>query len=60
MAFGGLGWLTFAAQPLVDLLYPYSMVPGILGEGVLTLWLLVKGVDAEKWEVLAGARTPLA
>jgi hypothetical protein len=25
------------------------MVPGMLGEGVLTLWLLLAGVDPERW-----------
>jgi hypothetical protein len=31
------------------------MAPGIIGEGALTLWLLVKGVDAERWKEQAGA-----
>ncbi len=44
MAIGGLGWLTFLYPPLADSLWPYSAVPGILGEGALTLWLLIFGV----------------
>ena len=49
MAFGGLGWLTFASPDLADYLSPYNLAPGILGEGALTVWLLAKGVDAQRW-----------
>jgi hypothetical protein len=49
MAFGGLGWLTFLFPTLARSLSPYNMAPGILGEGVLTLWLLVMGVNAQRW-----------
>ena len=56
MALGGLGWLTFLSPSLAASLSPYNMFPGILGETVLTLWLLVKGVDVVKWkEQAAGA-----
>ena len=50
MAFAGLGWLTFLSSPLANYLSPYNMVPGLLGEGSLTLWLLVMGVNAQKWK----------
>lgn len=50
MAFGGLGWLTFFSASLAKHLYPYNLAPGILGEGALTLWLLVKGVNVQRWE----------
>src|SRR5882762_8553333 len=50
MAFGGLGWLTFLAPALANHLYPYNLAPGILGEGSLTLWLLVIGVNVPRWE----------
>jgi hypothetical protein len=45
MAFGGLGWLTFLSPPLANYLSPYNLAPGIIGEGALTLWLLVIGVN---------------
>ena len=45
MTIAGLGWLTFAWAPLANALAPFNMIPGIIGEGVLTLWLLWKGVD---------------
>jgi hypothetical protein len=50
MAFGGLGWLTFISPTLSDLLSPYNMAPGILGEAALTVWLLAVGVNAERWK----------
>jgi hypothetical protein len=45
----GLGWLTYAHPPLVKRLGALAMAPGMVGEGVLTFWLLVAGVDPERW-----------
>ena len=39
-----LGWLTFAVPPLAKQLVPFNMIPGILAETALALWLLVRGV----------------
>jgi hypothetical protein len=50
MAFGGLGWLTFLSPPLANYLSSYNLAPGILGEGALTLWLLVVGVNEQRWK----------
>lgn len=58
MVFAGLGWLTFLSPSFSALLYPYNLAPGIFSEGVLTLWLLVRGVDAAKWDEQAGASRP--
>jgi hypothetical protein len=55
LALGGLGWLTFVSPQLANYLSPYNMAPGILGEGVLTLWLLVMGVNAQRWKEQANA-----
>jgi len=49
MAFGGLGWLTYLWPPLASSLSPYSMAPGIIGEVSLTLWLIVFGVNVQRW-----------
>lgn len=49
MAVGGLGWLTFGSSTLADALTPYNLVPGILGEGALTVWLLIFGVNTQRW-----------
>ncbi len=46
MMIGGASWLTFAAPALARALSPFNYAPGILGEGALTLFLLVKGARA--------------
>jgi hypothetical protein len=56
MTFGGLGWLTFLSPPLAHYLSPYNLAPGILGEGSLTLWLLVMGVNVQRWKEQASVR----
>jgi hypothetical protein len=53
LAFGGLGWLTFASPSLAGSLSPYNMLPGVLGETVLSLWLLIAGVNVDKWRAEA-------
>ena len=54
MAIAGLGWLTFLSPALTHALSPYILAAG-LGEVSLTLWLLVAGVNAERWKEQAGA-----
>jgi hypothetical protein len=54
MAIGGLSWLTFASPSLAKYLSPYNFAPGILAEGLLTLWLLVFGVNEQRWKEQAG------
>jgi len=55
LAFGGLGWLTFISRPLANSLSPYNLAPGILGELSLSLWLIVVGVNVQRWKELASA-----
>lgn len=55
MALGGLGWLTFISPALSSYLSPYNMAPGVLGESVLTLWLLSVGLNAQRWNEQARA-----
>jgi len=45
LAIGGVSWLTFAWPPLARSLSPFNFAPGILAEGALTVWLLVRGVS---------------
>ena len=52
MMFGGLGWLTFALPSLAAALNPYNFAPGILAEGVLTLWLVIAGVNEQRWTAM--------
>jgi uncharacterized protein DUF4386 len=54
MIFAGLGWLTFVSPPLAGHLAPYNLIPGLVGEGLLTLWLLAMGVNAQRWREQAG------
>jgi hypothetical protein len=49
MMFAGFGWLTFLSPPLANSLAPFNMMPGGIGELSLTLWLLVKGVNVQRW-----------
>src|ERR1700687_2501880 len=44
MAIAGVAWLTFLSPPLARTLSPWIFLPGLLGEGSLTAWLLVRGV----------------
>jgi hypothetical protein len=55
MAIGGLGWLTFLSSALANHLSPYNLAPGIFGEGSLTVWLLVVGLNAQRWQEQASA-----
>jgi hypothetical protein len=54
MMLAGLGWLTFISKPLSTNLTPYHYIMGGIGEISLTLWLLVMGVNAERWKQQAG------
>lgn len=56
MVIGGLGWLTYASPTLGQSLFPWNLAPGMIGEGALTLWLVVKGVDEQRWKEQAAAR----
>ncbi len=60
MVCAGLGWLTFSfanllSPPLARYLVPYIMAPGMIGEASLTLWLLVMGVNVQRWKEQASA-----
>jgi hypothetical protein len=54
MAFAGLGWLIFLT-PLANHLSTYLKVLGFLAELSLCLWLLVKGVNEQRWKEQASA-----
>jgi uncharacterized protein DUF4386 len=46
----GLGWATFLWPPLATSLYPVISVVAALAEIPLVLWLLVVGVNAQRWK----------
>jgi Domain of unknown function (DUF4386) len=54
MGLAGLGWLIFMS-PLGKHLSTYLQVLGFLAEMSLMLWLLVKGVNAQRWKEQASA-----
>jgi len=55
MAFAGLAWLTYLSNPLVNHLSPYNLASGLLGDVSVFLWLLVMGVNAQRWKEQASA-----
>jgi hypothetical protein len=54
MAFAGLGWLVYLT-PLANHLSTYLKVLGFLAELSLMLWLIVKGVNVQRWKEQASA-----
>src|SRR5258707_4339150 len=53
--FGGSGWLSFLYLPLGYRLFPSIAALGILGAASLILWLLVFGVNEQRWKEQASA-----
>jgi hypothetical protein len=51
LAISGLGYVTFLYPPLAyHLFFPYITVASALGEIPLELWLIVMGVNAQRWK----------
>jgi hypothetical protein len=50
MVLAGLCWLVFLSPALTSYLSPYNLALGLLGEGSLSLWLLVMGVNVQRWK----------
>jgi hypothetical protein len=60
MQIAGVCYLTdsFAlilSPAVANRLFPAILVPAFIGETSLCLWLLVKGVNVQRWRELAGA-----
>jgi hypothetical protein len=50
MLIAGICWLTFLVPAVAKSLVPFNMMPGALGEVSLALWLLIKGVNVQRWQ----------
>ena len=46
---GGLGWLTYLYPPLGSALFYYLIIFAMLGVVLTSGWLLVRGVDEQRW-----------
>jgi hypothetical protein len=55
VAAAGVSYLTYLWPPFAHSLQPFSMLPVMLGELGLTIWLLTAGVNADRWSEVAGA-----
>ena len=54
MVLAGLCWITYLLPPLADYLSPWNVAVGVLGELLVYLWLLVMGVNDQRWNEQAG------
>ena len=55
-AISGLGWVTYLSPPLANYLFmPYIAAASALGEIPLELWLIVMGVNVQRWKEQASA-----
>lgn len=54
LAVAGLTYVNFIYPWLVHAAFPYLLIPGVLGEGLLTLWLIVPGLNSDRWARQAG------
>jgi hypothetical protein len=52
----GLGWMSFLWPPFASAIYPLIAIVAAFGEIPLLLWLLVFGVNNQRWQEQASAR----
>jgi len=60
LAIDGLGWMTFAVPPFASYLFPVIATASALAEIPLQLWLVVMGVNSQRWKEQASAAEELA
>ncbi len=56
LAIDGLGWMTYLYPPLAYHLFPFIAAASALAELPLQLWLLVVGVNDQRWKEQASVR----
>ncbi len=55
LAIDGLGWMTFVVPPFALHLFPFIAAASALAEIPVQLWLVVMGVNPERWKEQAAA-----
>jgi hypothetical protein len=60
MVLAGLGWLIFLYPPLAGRLFAFIAIIGITAEALLMLWMLVIGVNTDRWREQAAALKTLS
>ena len=55
----GLCWLTFLYPPLGGRVFTYAAPVGLLSVVITILWLLIRGVDEDKWRSRAAAASDI-
>ena len=59
MVIAGLGWLIFLYPPLAERLFVCIAIIGVIAEALLMLWLLVIGVNTDRWREQAATSKTL-
>jgi hypothetical protein len=59
MVLAGLGWLIFLYPPLAGRLFACIAIVGVIAEALLMLWLLVIGVNTDRWREQAATSKTL-
>ena len=54
LAIDGLGWATYMYPPMANHLFPFIAAASALAEIPLQLWLVVMGVNPQRWKQQAG------
>jgi hypothetical protein len=52
---GGVGWLTFLVPPLAARAFPFVVAIALIGSAAQILWLLVFGVNEQRWREAGGS-----
>ena len=50
LAIAGLGWMIFLFPPVAYGLFPFIAAASALGEIPVEFWLMVKGVNIQRWK----------
>jgi hypothetical protein len=59
LAIDGVGWMMYLSPPLGNYLFPVIAVASAISEIPLQLWLLIMGVNSERWKEQASAAAEL-